>query len=76
MCGDLDSLLEAVDADRPDVVVTDIRMPPGNTDEGIQAAARLRETIPTSASSCSASTRPRATRSRCWRAAARGARTC
>ncbi len=26
------------DAERPDVVVTDIRMPPGNTDEGIQAA--------------------------------------
>ncbi len=46
MCGDLDSLLAAVDAERPDVVVTDIRMPPGNTDEGIQAAARLRETDP------------------------------
>ena len=46
MCGDLDSLLAAVDAERPDVVVTDIRMPPGGTDEGIQAAARLRETNP------------------------------
>jgi DNA-binding NarL/FixJ family response regulator len=46
VCEDLDSLLEAVDAERPDVVVTDIRMPPGNTDEGIQAAARLRETSP------------------------------
>ena len=29
VCGDLDSLLVAVDAERPDVVVTDIRMPPG-----------------------------------------------
>jgi len=46
VCGDLDSLLEAVEAERPDVVVTDIRMPPGNTDEGIQAAIRLRETSP------------------------------
>ena len=46
VCGDLDSLLTAVDAEEPDVVVTDIRMPPGNADEGIQAAARLRETHP------------------------------
>jgi DNA-binding NarL/FixJ family response regulator len=46
VCEDLDSLLEAVAAERPDVVVTDIRMPPGNTDEGIQAALRLRETSP------------------------------
>jgi DNA-binding NarL/FixJ family response regulator len=46
VCGDLDSLLAAVAAERPDVVVTDIRMPPGDTDEGIQAAERLRETNP------------------------------
>ena len=46
MCDDLDSLLSAVEAEQPDVVVTDIRMPPGETDEGIQAAARLRETHP------------------------------
>jgi len=45
-CGDLDSLLAAVDAEEPDVVLTDIRMPPGNSDEGIQAAKRLRETHP------------------------------
>jgi DNA-binding NarL/FixJ family response regulator len=46
VCGDLDSLLVTVAAERPDVVVTDIRMPPGNTDEGIQAATQLRETNP------------------------------
>ena len=46
VCDDLDSLLAAVEAERPDVVVTDIRMPPDNADEGIQAAERLRETHP------------------------------
>src|SRR5207237_6177172 len=46
VCGDLDSLLAAVEAERPDVVVTDIRMPPGDSDEGIQAAQRLRATHP------------------------------
>jgi DNA-binding NarL/FixJ family response regulator len=46
VCEDLDSLLEAVDREAPDVVVTDVRMPPGNSDEGIQAARRLRETNP------------------------------
>jgi DNA-binding NarL/FixJ family response regulator len=47
VCSDLDSLLSAVEAEHPDVVVTDIRMPPGNSDEGIQAADRLRTTHPT-----------------------------
>ena len=46
VCDDLDSLLAAVDAEQPDVVVTDIRMPPGDSDEGIQAAVRLRESHP------------------------------
>jgi DNA-binding NarL/FixJ family response regulator len=46
VCGDLDALLEAVETYEPDVVVTDIRMPPGGTDEGIQAAERLRDSHP------------------------------
>ena len=46
VCVDLDSLLAAVEAEHPDVVVTDIRMPPGNSDEGIQAAAQLRTSDP------------------------------
>jgi DNA-binding NarL/FixJ family response regulator len=43
---DLPSLLDAVAADPPDVVVTDIRMPPTGTDEGVQAATLLRESNP------------------------------
>jgi DNA-binding NarL/FixJ family response regulator len=45
-CADRDTLLSTVDEERPDVVVTDIRMPPGNSDEGIEVAARLRHTHP------------------------------
>ena len=40
-------LLEAVDAHSPDVVLTDIRMPPTHTDEGVRAAERLRRSHPT-----------------------------
>jgi DNA-binding NarL/FixJ family response regulator len=43
---DLDSLTEAIERERPDAVLTDIRMPPTSTDEGIQVARRLRETSP------------------------------
>ena len=75
-CGDLDSLLAAVEAERPDVVVTDIRMPPGGRDEGIRAAAAPpRDASRTSASSSSASTPSRAMRSRSSKAAPRGAPT-
>jgi DNA-binding NarL/FixJ family response regulator len=45
-CNDGESLLAAVDAERPDVVLTDIRMPPSGDDEGITVANRLRETHP------------------------------
>jgi DNA-binding NarL/FixJ family response regulator len=45
-CGDLESLLRAAEVEQPDVVLTDIRMPPGGRDEGIQAAERLRRTSP------------------------------
>lgn len=43
-CASLDELYDAVDTHRPDVVVTDIRMPPNHRDEGIQAARRFRHT--------------------------------
>ena len=56
-CVDYDTLLKAVEEEQPDVVVTDIRMPPTGTDEGIRAANELRgRPIRTSASSSSVST--------------------
>lgn len=45
-CGDLDSLLLAVEEASPDAVVTDIRMPPTQTDEGVRASEQLRESHP------------------------------
>jgi DNA-binding NarL/FixJ family response regulator len=45
-CADYDSLLEATASEQPDVVVTDIRMPPTGTDEGIRAANVIRERHP------------------------------
>ena len=45
-CEDMPSLLLAVEAVQPDVVVSDIRMPPSRTDEGIQVAVRLRQLHP------------------------------
>jgi DNA-binding NarL/FixJ family response regulator len=43
---DLPQLLAAVDEHAPNVVLTDIRMPPSGTDEGIRAAAELRARHP------------------------------
>jgi DNA-binding NarL/FixJ family response regulator len=47
--GDLDSLRTAVAELEPDLVLTDIRMPPTNTDEGIRFATELRTTHPNTA---------------------------
>jgi DNA-binding NarL/FixJ family response regulator len=46
MSADLDELRDAVERTSPDIVLTDIRMPPTNTDEGIRFAAELRERHP------------------------------
>jgi DNA-binding NarL/FixJ family response regulator len=43
---DLDSLAAAIEEEEPDVVLTDIRMPPTNTDEGIRLANELRSSKP------------------------------
>jgi DNA-binding NarL/FixJ family response regulator len=47
LCDSIESLLAAVDEHRPDVVVTDVRMPPTFSDEGIRAALALRTSHPT-----------------------------
>jgi DNA-binding NarL/FixJ family response regulator len=44
--GDLETVREGIDSARPDVVITDIRMPPSHTDEGIRLADELRTTQP------------------------------
>jgi DNA-binding NarL/FixJ family response regulator len=45
-CEDLHSLRDAVERTQPDVVLTDIKMPPTHTDEGIRLASELRTTHP------------------------------
>lgn len=44
--GDAAMLLSAVEQDRPDIVVTDVRMPPGHSDEGLRAALIIRDRWP------------------------------
>ena len=43
---DPDELLVQVDAERPDVAIVDVRMPPTHTDEGLRAAAEIRKRFP------------------------------
>ena len=44
--GDAEELLRKVRAHRPDLAIIDIRMPPDNTDDGLRAAATIREELP------------------------------
>ena len=44
--GDAEDLLRKVGAHRPDVAIVDVRMPPTHTDEGLRAAAEIRERYP------------------------------
>ncbi|MCX5410181.1 response regulator transcription factor [Streptomyces sp. NBC_00335] len=44
--GDADALVSAVRAERPDLIVTDVRMPPSMGDDGLRAAVGLREEFP------------------------------
>ena len=45
-CGDRDELLRAIERHSPEVVVTDIRMPPALADEGLEVAHRVRREHP------------------------------
>jgi DNA-binding NarL/FixJ family response regulator len=45
-CDSLPSLLVAIESERPDVLLTDVRLAPTSTDEGIRLAAQLREQRP------------------------------
>ena len=44
--GDGEDLMRKVSAHRPDVAICDVRMPPTHTDEGLQAARRIRAELP------------------------------
>ncbi len=46
VCGDAETLMATVERESPDVVLSDIRMPPRHEREGIRVAAELRETHP------------------------------
>ncbi|MEM7322641.1 MAG: response regulator transcription factor [Actinomycetota bacterium] len=48
-CATLDELLTAVAEHQPDLVLTDIRMPPDHSDEGIRAALEIRASNPDTA---------------------------
>jgi DNA-binding NarL/FixJ family response regulator len=45
-CGDAEDLLRKTRAHKPDVVITDIKMPPDQTDEGLRAAEVIRSELP------------------------------
>ena len=70
-CGDRDDLLRAIERHSPDVVVTDIRMPPALADEGLQVATACAREHPEMGVVVLSAHAEVATRSRCWRTARR-----
>ena len=74
--GDAVDLLLAVRTYTPDVAITDIRMPPTQTDEGMHAARQIRERYPRPACSCCRSTSSRSTRWSCSQTARRASAIC
>jgi CheY-like chemotaxis protein len=74
--GDLAGLLNLVARTAPDVALIDIKMPPTHTDEGMQAAATIRQQYPGTAVLLLSSYLNRATRPRCWKAIPPAPATC
>lgn len=76
LAGDLPGLLQVIEAEGPDVVITDIRMPPTGTDEGIQAAAALRSERPGTGVVVLSQYAEPAYAWRCWPTAPKAGPTC
>jgi DNA-binding NarL/FixJ family response regulator len=74
--GDADELLELVARSEPDAALIDIKMPPTHTDEGLRAAAVIRERYPRPRSCCCPATWKPATPRPCSRIIRRGPDTC
>ena len=74
--GDADELHAAVHRQTPDVVVTDIRMPPTNTNEGLLAAQRIRAEHPSVGVLVLSTTSRPGRRSSCSRTPRSGSATC
>lgn len=49
VCADADELVRVAAAERPDLVITDIRMPPGHSEDGLRAAVEIRVARPSTA---------------------------
>ena len=73
---DADEVVDLVHRHRPDVLVTDIRMPPTHTDDGLRAAVRVRAEAPGPGSSSCPSTSSAGTPASCWGSARRVSATC
>ena len=75
--GDAEDLLRKVRAHKPDVAVTDVRMPPTHTDEGLRAAHEIRSELPGRRRARAVrSTSRRATRWSCSPTTRPGSATC
>jgi DNA-binding NarL/FixJ family response regulator len=76
VCEDTYALQKAIDCDPPDVVLTDIRMPPSRGNEGIRVAAEVRATRPDIGVVILSQSPIRHSRSSCSRRGPKAGHTC